>query len=169
MTDEQCQEADREFMQYYHRRMCWLALRQFALAVRDADHTLSFMDFVKRHSPNDEYLQVHERYRGFVLFHRTQAAVQLQCWSKKAPERAIHEIHEGIEMLRAFDARFGREDEMEQDGMVRHLRQAQMSLREENQIEPTIEEQLQQAIADEDYELAAVCSSPRAPQARVTL
>ncbi len=26
LSDEQCQEADREFLQYYHRRMCWLVL-----------------------------------------------------------------------------------------------------------------------------------------------
>src|SRR5947209_4290657 len=41
LTEEQCQEADREFVQYYHRRLCWLALRQFARAVADADHTLA--------------------------------------------------------------------------------------------------------------------------------
>src|SRR5437867_2860016 len=29
LTTEECAEADREFIQYYHRRMCWLALRRF--------------------------------------------------------------------------------------------------------------------------------------------
>ena len=29
------------------------------------------MDFVRDHSPNDEYKLAHEQYRGFVLFHRT--------------------------------------------------------------------------------------------------
>src|SRR5262249_29873642 len=24
LNEEQCQEADREFVQYYHRRLCWL-------------------------------------------------------------------------------------------------------------------------------------------------
>ena len=45
MSEEQCVELDCEFVQYYHRRMCWLALRDFALAVIDADHTLAMMDF----------------------------------------------------------------------------------------------------------------------------
>ena len=27
LSDEQCHDADREFLQFYHRRMCWLALR----------------------------------------------------------------------------------------------------------------------------------------------
>src|SRR6516162_6699692 len=47
LTEEQCMEADREFVQFYHRRICWLALRQFDGAVADADHTLAFMDFVR--------------------------------------------------------------------------------------------------------------------------
>src|SRR5207248_1113029 len=77
LNEEQCQEADREFVQYYHRRLCWLALRNYARAVADADHTLAFMDFVRDHSPSEEYTQAHEQYRGFVLFQRTQAAAAL--------------------------------------------------------------------------------------------
>src|ERR1051325_12184306 len=73
LNAEQCQEADREFLQFYHRRMCWLALRQYTRAIRDADHTLLFMDFIKRHAPTEEYLHAHEQYRGFVLFLRFQA------------------------------------------------------------------------------------------------
>src|SRR6516164_8958388 len=47
LSEEQCQEADREFVQFYHRRLCWLALRHYAAATADADHTLAFMDFVR--------------------------------------------------------------------------------------------------------------------------
>ncbi len=74
LSDEQCQEADREFIQFYHRRVCWLSLREFQRAVKDADHSLAFMDFVKKCSPNDEWTLSHEQYRPFILFHRTQAA-----------------------------------------------------------------------------------------------
>ena len=30
LTEEQCAAADREFLQFYHRRICWLALREFS-------------------------------------------------------------------------------------------------------------------------------------------
>jgi UvrB/uvrC motif len=154
LSEEQCQDADHEFLQFYHRRMCWLALREYARAVRDADHTLSFMDFVKRHAPNEEYLHAHEQYRGFVLFQRTQAAAALQV-EKNAPEQAIDEILAGLERIRQFYASYEREDEMEQDGMVQHLRHIESTLREQYHIQSTLEEQLQQAIANEDYERAA--------------
>jgi hypothetical protein len=154
LSEEQCQESDREFLQFYHRRMCWLALRQYARAMRDADHTLSFMDFVKQHSPNDEYLHAHEQYRGFVLFQRTQAAAALQV-EKNTPEQAIDEIRAGLENIRQFYASYDREEEMDQDGMVQHLKHIETTLREQYQIDSTLQEQLQEAIASEDYERAA--------------
>ena len=124
LTEEQCQEADQEFLQYYHRRICWLALRNYARAMADADHTLALMDFVKEHSPSDEYLQAHEQYRGFVLFQRTQAAAALQV-EKGSPENAVDELRAGLEKLREFFAAFDMEEEMEEDGMVQHLRKVE--------------------------------------------
>jgi len=154
LSDEQCQEADREFLQFYHRRMCWLALRQYGSAIRDADHTLAFMDFVKRHSPSEDYLNAHEQYRGFVLFQRTQAAAALEVENGE-PRHAIAAIHDGLERLRVFFASYDREEEMEEDSMVQHLHHVEAALRQQFQIDTTLEEQLQQAIDAEDYERAA--------------
>ncbi len=154
LSEEQCQDADREFLQYYHRRMCWLALRQYERAIKDADHTLAFMDFVKRHSPSEEYLHAHEQYRGFVLFQRTQAAAALEV-ENNTPERAVNEIHQGLVRLREFFTFYQREEEMDEDRMVQHLRHVEETLRKQYHIAATLQEQLQEAIAAEDYERAA--------------
>ena len=154
LNDEQCQEADREFVQYYHRRLCWLALHDYARAVADADHTLAFMDFVRDHAPGEDYAQAHEQYRGFVLFHRTQAAAALAV-AEKNPEAAIDEIRGGLERMREFFAGFQAEEQMEQDGMVQRLRELERTLREEHHIAATLEERLADAVAREDYETAA--------------
>ena len=45
-------EIDREFVQFFHRRVAWLALREFDRAVADADHTLALMDFSSLHAPD---------------------------------------------------------------------------------------------------------------------
>src|SRR5207237_3777441 len=66
LTEEHCREADREFMQFYQRRICWLTLAEYRRAVEDADHTIAFMDFVRDHSPNEEFTEAHEQYRSFV-------------------------------------------------------------------------------------------------------
>src|SRR6516164_10417251 len=112
LSEEQCQEADREFAEFYQRRICWLALGNFSRAINDADHTLAFMDFVRDHSPGEEYTQAHEQYRGFVIFQRTQAAAALEV-EKKNPEAAIDEVRAGLDKLRAFFASFEAEEHME--------------------------------------------------------
>jgi hypothetical protein len=154
LDENESQEADQEFLQFYHRRVCWLALRQYARAIRDADHTLTFMDLVRQHSPGDEYTHAHEQYRGFVVFHRTQAASALQI-EKGNPEQAVDELRAGLERLKAFFVEFGMEEQMEEDPMVQHLRKIESTLREQYDIGATLLEQLEQAIAAEDYERAA--------------
>lgn len=154
LNEEQCEEADREFVQYYHRRVCWLALRDYGRAVDDADHTLALMDFVRDHSPDEDYTQAHEQYRGFVLFQRTQAAA---AWAadENNPEKAIDELNAGIKTIRQFLTDHQVTDETEENGMIRHLRKMEESLRQLHGIEATIQEQLEQAVANEEYETAA--------------
>jgi hypothetical protein len=112
------------------------------------------MDFLRDHSPSDEYTQAHEQYRGFVIFHRTQAAAALAI-EKNNAEGAIDEIRAGLERLRAFFASFDAEEHMEQDGMVQQLRKLDESLRQTHGIEATLQEQLDRAVANEEYETAA--------------
>src|SRR5882757_8442621 len=101
LSEEQSEESDREFTQFYHRRIAWLTLRAFDKAIADADHTLNFMDFVRDHAPNDDYRLAHEQYRGFVLFHRTQAAAA-KAVEEDDPEAAIDAILDGIKRVQAF-------------------------------------------------------------------
>jgi hypothetical protein len=151
---EQCAEADREFMQYYHRRICWLALNRFDRALADADHTLALMDFVRDHSPGEDFTEAHEQYRGFVLFQRTQAAAA-RALEANEPESAIDEIRAGLGRLRAFFAERGAEEGLEEDAMVQHLRRIEGTLRKQHGIEATLREQLDLAVANEEYERAA--------------
>ena len=109
LTEEQCSEADREFVQFYHRRICWLALREFPRAVADADHTLALMDFCGEHSPDEKWTISHEQYRPFVLFHRTQAAALAEL-DRHSPEAAIQEINHGLDQLRGVFAQHDAEE-----------------------------------------------------------
>lgn len=154
MTEEQCAEADREFIQFYHRRICWLALREYRKAVQDADHNLAFMDFVHEHSPSEEWLESHEQYRPFILFHRTQA-VALAELDESGPESAIEEVNRGIERIREFYEQADEEDDFDDDEMVSRLVELRESLREQYSVGHTLEEQLAEAVAREEYERAA--------------
>ena len=71
MSKEQRAEADREFVQFDHRRGAWLELQKYDKALDDADHSLELMDFILQHGQDPEYVAAHERLRGLVIFHRT--------------------------------------------------------------------------------------------------
>ena len=154
LTREQCFEVDREFLQFYQRRICFLALREFRPALEDADHTLTLMDFVVRHSPDPQWTASHEQYRPFVLFHRTQAAAMTEL-QRTGPEAAIEEINRGLqricEVFQAADA----EEEFEGHELVSQLNEMKETLRAEFDVGQTLVEQLADAVAAEEYELAA--------------
>jgi hypothetical protein len=154
LNPQQCLEADREFMQFYHRRVCWLALREFRRATSDADHTLAFMDFVREHSPNEEWTLSHEQYRPFVLFHRVQASTLAQL-EEQGPEDAVQELDRGMQEFESLFEEFETEDDFEDDELVRRLVELRDTLREQYDLKPSLNEQLAKAVESEQYELAA--------------
>ena len=154
MTEDECEEADREFVQYYHRRVCWLALREFHNAVSDADHTLGLMDFCRDHSPDEQWTLSHEQYRPFVLFHRTQAAA-LAALGDRGAEAAVEEISLGLDKMRQVFTEYEADEEFEEDELVQRLTELRESLRQHFRVGRTLQEQLAEAVASEKYELAA--------------
>jgi hypothetical protein len=159
LSARQRAEVDREFAQYYHRRICWMALGRFAKAVADAEHTLKLMDLIRDYSSDEEWLLTHEQYRPFVLFHRTQAAalarLEIDDDELKGAEAAIEEINRGLARIRDVFEEVGGEEQYADDEMVRQLTQLQGWLRERYDVERTLAEQLADAVATEQYELAA--------------
>ncbi len=150
----QCREVDREFVQFYHRRICWLALGEHGNAARDADHTLALMDLSSAYCPSDRWVASHEQYRPFVLFHRTQARA-FAALEHDGPEQAMEEINDGLDRLRCLLEQDDAE-EMYGDGeLVDQLVTLKESLRKHYAIGPTLTEQLAEAIAREQYERAA--------------
>jgi hypothetical protein len=154
MDESQCFEADREFVQYYHRRISWLRLQRYRRAVEDADHTLALMDVCRDHSPDEEWTISHEQYRPFVLFHRTQAAA-LAGLEESGPDKAVAEIAAGLQAIREVFADNDAEDQFDEDEMVQRLLELRDSLRKEYTANDSLRERLAEAVASEEYELAA--------------
>lgn len=154
LDESLCQEIDREFVQYYHRRICWLAMREFESAIKDADHTLALMDFCREYSRDEQWTASHEQYRPFVVFHRTQAAA-LSELERREPQNSVQVINQGLEKIREFYVDNEAEEEFDEDELVSRLVELRESLRKQFDIGKTLEEQLNEAIATEQYELAA--------------
>jgi len=153
-TVDECAECDREFVQYYHRRICWLAMREFRKAVRDADHTLRLMDLCRDYSPDEEWTISHEQYRPFVMFHRIQAEALAEL-DHNGPESAVAAVNDGLERLREIFEDHGVGMAFDENELVERLNEFRETLREKFAVGKTLDEQLAEAIALEEYEKAA--------------
>jgi hypothetical protein len=96
----------------------------------------------------------HEQYRPFVLFHRIQAAA-LEQVDHQAAEAAVHTINVGLDQLRELFVEHDAEEMFDDNELVVRLTELRESLRDNYRVGRTLEEQLQDAVAREQYELAA--------------
>ncbi|MEM7474878.1 MAG: UvrB/UvrC motif-containing protein [Planctomycetota bacterium] len=165
LDDETCMEIDREFVQFYHRRVAWLRLQRFELAVRDAEHTLSLMDFCREHSPCEDWSFQHEQHRAFVLFHRSQAAA-LYAIEKQQPKVAIAAIDSGLSLIEENFIDLGWQDQFESDELVERLIHLRESLKSDFEVEKSLQEKLAEAVEHEEYERAAELRDEMARQGK---
>lgn len=154
LSVDECGECDREFVQFYHRRICWLAMREFRKAVLDADHTLALMDLCRVHSPDEEWTVSHEQYRPFMLFHRIQADA-LADLDHHGPEAAVSAVNRGLKQMHTVFENDGAELAFDESELVDRLNEFRETLREKFDVGKTLNEQLADAIALEQYEKAA--------------
>jgi hypothetical protein len=154
LDDQRCMEIDREFVQFFHRRVAWLALREFERAVADADHTLTLMDFSSLHAPDVDWAEMHEQYRPFVLFHRTQAAA-LGMLEADGAEAAIAEIEAGMKTIRAVLELDQEAGDVDEDELLLKLSEMKEAVAEHYEVQESLTQRLADAIAAEQYELAA--------------
>ncbi len=154
LTDERCMEIDREFMQFFHRRVAWLALRSFQRAIEDADHTLALMDFSSSYAADTEWATAHEQYRPFVLFHRVQAAALVEL-ERNQPGAAVAAIDAGLGRIREVFAVHDAEEDFDDSELALKLQELKQSIADHFELRPTLAQQLADAIASEQYELAA--------------
>lgn len=157
MSEDQSLEADREFVQYHHRRVAWLSLERHDRALEDADHTLALMDFVHRHGNSPESIASQERLRGLVLFQRTRAAAAIALEGDK-PEDAIEAVRDGIDRLAAHRRAWEAEnegDETPNGALLEQLKILECDIRKNFKVPKTLKEQLDEAVSLEDYERAA--------------
>ncbi len=154
LTEEQCAQVDREFYQFYHRRICWLALKEYALAVSDAKHSLTLMDFTSANTPDEEWASMHERYRPFVLFHKIQATALVALESTE-PDTAIKTLDTGLTEIEQLFEEHDALEHFEGDPFVVKLREMRSAVVDQFHLGPSLADQLAEAISEEQYELAA--------------
>jgi hypothetical protein len=96
---EECAALRQESLQYYRRRIAFMALQEYPEAVADADHNLQILDLLKAFAKDRDDWLVSEQYRAFITTHRVQA-LTLQHLIGEDAHAALVEVEQGIRSLR---------------------------------------------------------------------
>jgi hypothetical protein len=167
-ADRDWDELDREMTQFYHRRLALLTIARkaqkekndelatscYRRAARDAEYTLQAMDFIRDFSGDEEDVEVHERFRPFVLWHWTVAMTQQKILDKDF-DLAIEQVKHGMGTIAKVYEDHGLTKWIKHDPSMVELKQLEKQIRKRYNIKATLDEQLQDALKREDYESAA--------------
>ena len=144
-----------EALQYHHRYICLLELKDYEAVVRDTQRNLAVFDFVARHAESDELSWALQQFRPQLLLIQVRARASEKLESKRHLE-GVQEIERAIGELRQFFADLGRPD-AEHAGEVQYL---ENWINEINTSRPLtkrekLESALEEAVRAENYEKAA--------------
>jgi hypothetical protein len=162
LTEQDIAKLYREALQYYHRRICLFALKEFELARKDAEHSLMIMDLVKKHSVSKWAVLHFEQYRPYMIGEKTRAR-GLHSLESKDYSGALRGIQGGIDEIITFYKEYSRENFVDKCQQIKFLKQWQEQLRNEWENDTgmssttslSLEEQLEIAVLQENYEEAA--------------
>ncbi len=168
IDDDTWDEVDREIMQFYQRRRALLmlgaqaqsdgevelAIGYYRRSIRDANHNLAVMDLIRHHSCCQEFIEGHERYRPFVIMHRTLAEAQIELLQKD-PHEAVERLKSGVDQIETIYETVEAPEMAGQDPSIMQLRALERQVRKRHDILMTLQEQLEEAVSNERYERAA--------------
>lgn len=163
IVHDDCLELQRESMQFYHRRLSFLKIGEFAAAAADAEHNLAIMDLLRDRADDRADWLASEQFRPFVLSHWTRARM-LEALSQGDSGGAIQAVEDGIATIeKLYRDEYQRPDQVEHSEELvelRRIRQALLTqdlpaLQRTEDEEERLERELREAIAAEDFERAA--------------
>ena len=151
-----CAELMREGLQYYHRYLAAFHLQRYDLVARDTERNLRLCAFVVRHATRQRDKVQFDQYRPYVTMMHARARAH-QALARDDHRAALDRIDEGIEGIRTFLREY---DQAEHEAECRELG---FQLRWRHDVESDrpmgpverLEQQLELAVALEDYEEAA--------------
>ncbi len=162
------EELDREMNQFYYRRIALLAIGKdaqeqgnielaqmcFNRAIQDADYTLHAIAFIRDYCDDEDYAEIHQRAKSFVIWHRVIASAQ-QAILTDNPDEAIEIIKKGENEIKHIYKERGLTKWLKYDPSIKELYSLEKHIRRKYGITLTLKEQLEQALEEEDYEKAA--------------
>lgn len=157
LSPEECEALRAEALQYYHRYVGLMVVEDYERVVRDTTRNLRVLDLCARHAEEEADRSALERFRPYILMMRARARAGL-AMREGEPKAALLAIDEGLEALRKHYADAGQPQQMERSPEARVLREVREALSPQlpKSQRAELTDRLNRAIAEENYELAAI-------------
>lgn len=156
LTPAEALELQQEAAQYYYRYIASYALRDYERVVEDTEHNLDIIDLVDRHTEDDELAWQFLQFYPYVRMMNARARGE---WAggQEAYDDAIQAVEDGLADIREFWTAHT------EDGPEKHTREidiltellSQLQQKRPRTQRDVLLEELQRAIAAENYERAA--------------
>lgn len=150
-----CAELHQEAVQYYYRYLSFHTLRFFDGVIRDTDHNLALLELASRYAENDDLAWQFLQFYPYVRMMNARAKAE-KCMADKKHEEAAGILQKALDDIQAFFTEYGEveKDRPEIDLLMDMI--SQLGSEHPMSSADKLREQLEQAIATENYEKAAV-------------
>lgn len=157
LTPEDCKSLRDESLQYYHRYIALLVLEDYEGVVRDTTRNLRVLDMCADHAAENDDRQALEQFRPYILMMRARALASHAIQADE-PKAALLALDAGLESLHQCFEDQGRADAFDSSNEVQLLSSMRGALMPQLPVSQKAElrQRLQEAIAQENYELAAI-------------
>lgn len=157
LEEEACAELQQETMQYYYRYTAYYALKHFEGVIADTDHNLAIIELVSERSDDDDIAWQFLQFYPYVRMMNARAQAE-QAVAGKHYEQAIAALQKALDDIQAFWTEHGDGDA---GGDIQEVELLNDLLRRVEKEKPrtkadNLHEQMQKAIASENYEKAAL-------------
>jgi hypothetical protein len=157
---DDCAALRQEALQYYHRRIAYMALQDYDAAIQDADHNLEILDLLKAFASSREDWLTSEQYRAFILSQKLQCRT-LKHLADENVRGAMLEVEQGVKALKEIFAEQNRMDEFEESAELATMEELRRKLGARYQVShrQRLQILLDEALRREDPDEARVLRS----------
>ncbi|MCS1411198.1 MAG: hypothetical protein M2R45_04395 [Verrucomicrobia subdivision 3 bacterium] len=156
LESKECHKLQQEAIQYHHRYICYFQLEDYANVVRDTERNLDAISFVVQYCPSEENIWSLRQLTPQLLMMRTRSTAA-QYLALGNHSKAITNVEEGLEQLRAFYDSVSRPDLAEDSSELQALETWLEELKDQRPLSKRekLEIELNEAIRQENFEKAA--------------
>ncbi len=156
LTRSDCQALQREALQYYHRFVALLHLKEYDGVIRDTNHNFKIIDLVARYASDEQDIINFKQLRPYLIMMQIRAKASL-FMARYEFRRAEEIVENGVSEIERFYIENNLTEQLDSSVVLSFLRKWSQEIRESRPLSALekLQHELNEAVSREDFERAA--------------